>query len=196
MQIGNSLFLERKTPVRIHWWSFAAGAAVPRRFLGQRRKSPERYSYVSEWGWCTNCMFFLNQCFDPGKVFFGRCVDIQTSGRCGSSKWRCGKSWCDPLSVYAPRSTKKINTAPKWENLLNFGPSNLEIHADIHEFYIQHLTFLGSNPLCLISPHFLPRHSSPNSRQFDEGNAQKRQDAEYETRLERETHEILLSQLK
>lgn len=58
------------------------------------------------------------------------------------------------------------------------------------------ILYLGSNPLCLISPHFLPHLSSPNSRQFDEGNAQKRQDAEYETRLEKETHEILLSQLK
>lgn len=152
-------------------------------------------SYVSEWGWCTECMKSFNQCFDPGKVFFGRSVEIKTSGRCEQMEMRQILMW-SPQCVRTKKH-KKDKHGPKMGTSQNFGSSNhLESHGDIHEFYIQHPTFLGSNPLCLISPHVLPHFSSPNSRQFDEGNAQKRQDAEYETRLEKETHEILLSQLK
>lgn len=75
-------------------------------------------SYVSEWAWCTKCMKSSNQCFDPGKVFFGRSVDIQTSGRCEQMEMRQILMW-SPQCVRTKKH-RKDKHGPKMGTSLEF----------------------------------------------------------------------------
>ena len=127
----------------------------------------------------------------PGKVFYGGTLTSKTSGIVDVGPANGDAANLDLIPSVC--GYKESNQGPEWENLSNFGSPKISKFTDF-------TTFLGLNPSCLMSPHFLSHLSSPKSTQMDSnsrnshgkllgwvppGNAQKRQDSEYETWLDK-----------
>ena len=138
---------------------------------------------MNNYQWFALVRYFMEVRWNPKRQNEWKCG-------CGSSKWRWSKSWFDPLRAWVQR----IQSGPRMGKSLEFRTSkNLEIHRDPIPG-LESIMF----DVQVMSPHFLSHLSSPKSTQMDSnsripmgflgwtpGNAQKRQDAEYETWLDK-----------